>query len=61
VSPAEVKHALTGSGRATKDQIKRAISRMLSLTEPPESEHVCDAIALALVGAAREGANPWPL
>jgi len=60
VSPAEVKHALTGSGRANKDQIKRAISRMLSLTEPPESEHVCDAIALALVGAAREGANPWP-
>ena len=60
VSPAEVKHALTGSGRANKDQIRRAISRMLSLTEPPKSEHVCDAIALALVGAAREGANPWP-
>lgn len=57
VSPAEVKHALTGSGRATKDQIKRTITRMLALSEPPDSEHVCDAIALALVGAARSGVD----
>lgn len=55
VSPAEVKHALTGSGRATKDQIKRAVTRMLAMPEPPNSEHVYDAIALALVGAARAG------
>ena len=59
VSPAEVKHALTGSGRATKDQIKRAVTRMLSLAEAPKSEHVCDALALALVGAAREGIDLW--
>lgn len=57
VSPAEVKHALTGSGRATKEQIKRSITRMLALSEPPDSEHVCDAIALALVGAARAGVD----
>jgi crossover junction endodeoxyribonuclease RuvC len=55
VSPAEVKHALTGSGRASKEQIQRAVTRMLSLKEPPESEHACDALALAIVGAAREG------
>ena len=59
VSPAEVKHALTGSGRASKEQIKRAVTRMLSLLEPPDSEHVCDALALALVGAAREGVDLW--
>jgi crossover junction endodeoxyribonuclease RuvC len=59
VSPAEVKKALTGSGRASKEQIKRAVTRMLSLCEPPDSEHICDAIALALVGAAREGADLW--
>ena len=57
VSPAEVKSALTGSGRATKEQVQRAITRMLRLEEAPGNEHVCDALALALVGAAREGAN----
>jgi len=57
VSPAEVKSALTGSGRASKEQIQRAVTRMLGLQQAPRSEHVCDAIALALVGAAREGAS----
>ncbi len=60
VSPAEVKQALTGSGRASKKQIQRAVARMLSLKELPESDHVCDAIALALVGAARAGVDVWP-
>ena len=57
VSPAEVKQALTGSGRASKEQIRRAVTRMLRLKEPPASEHVCDALGLALVGAAREGVS----
>ena len=57
VSPAEVKSALTGSGRASKEQIRRAVTRMLALASPPESEHECDALALALVGAAREGVD----
>ncbi len=57
VSPAEVKQALTGSGRANKEQIQRAVTRMLGLKEPPQSEHACDALALAIVGAAREGIN----
>jgi len=59
LSPAEVKQALTGSGRASKEQIKRAVTRMLSLKEPPDSDHICDALALALVGAAREGVDLW--
>jgi len=57
IAPAEVKHALTGSGRASKEQMKRAVGRMLSLKSPPKSEHVCDALALALVGAGREGVS----
>jgi crossover junction endodeoxyribonuclease RuvC len=60
VSPAEVKQALTGSGRASKEQIKRAVTRMLSLQDPPDSDHVCDAMALALVGAARAGVDLSP-
>jgi crossover junction endodeoxyribonuclease RuvC len=57
LSPAEVKRALTGSGRASKEQIRRAVTRMLGLRAAPKSEHVCDALAMALVGAAREGAD----
>ncbi len=57
VSPAEVKRALTGSGRAGKEQIRRAVTRMLSLPGPPDSDHICDALALAIVGLAREGVN----
>ncbi len=57
VSPAEVKSALTGSGRATKEQIQHSLVRMLHLEAPPRNEHISDALALALVGAAREGAN----
>ncbi len=59
ISPAEVKQALTGSGRASKEQIKRAVTRVLSLPEAPGSAHICDALALALVGAAREGIDLW--
>ncbi|UCC67701.1 MAG: crossover junction endodeoxyribonuclease RuvC [Armatimonadota bacterium] len=57
VSPAEAKQALTGSGRASKEQIRRAVARMLALDEPPASDHVCDALALAIVGLAREGVS----
>ena len=60
IAPAEVKHALTGSGRASKEQIKRAVSHMLALKSPPKSEHVCDALALAVVGAGREGIEVSP-
>ncbi len=60
LSPAEVKQALTGSGRASKEQIRRAVTRMLGLRSAPRSEHVCDAMAIALVGAAREGADLGP-
>jgi crossover junction endodeoxyribonuclease RuvC len=55
VAPAEVKRALTGSGRASKEQIRRAVTRMCRLASAPASDHVCDALALALVGLAREG------
>ena len=59
ISPAEVKQALTGSGRASKEQIRRAVTRMLSLDAPPDSEHISDALAMAVVGAARHGVEVW--
>ena len=44
----KVKKLLTGSGRATKDQVQRAIKLELGLEMYPEPADVADAIALAL-------------
>ncbi len=46
-SPAEVKVAVTGSGRAEKAQMGRAIARELALTSPLALD-AADALALAL-------------
>jgi len=43
-----VKKNLTGSGRATKEQMQRAIKLELGLNQFPEPADVADAIALAL-------------
>jgi crossover junction endodeoxyribonuclease RuvC len=50
----EAKKALTGYGRASKEQVGRAICGLLRLSEPPDSEHIADALALAAVGALRK-------
>jgi len=44
----QVKRLLTGSGRANKLQIQRAVCREFSLAEPPEPPDVADAMAIAL-------------
>jgi crossover junction endodeoxyribonuclease RuvC len=44
----KVKKILTGSGRATKDQMQRAIKLELGFAEEPNPPDVADAIALAL-------------
>jgi len=44
----QVKRLLTGSGRASKLQMQRAICRELSLASPPEPPDVADALAIAL-------------
>ena len=43
-----VKKTITGSGRATKEQVQRTIQRELGLAELPEPPDVADAIATAL-------------
>jgi crossover junction endodeoxyribonuclease RuvC len=45
---ARIKKTLTGSGRAPKDQIQRAIRAELGLDRLPEPHDVADACALAL-------------
>lgn len=43
-----VKKIITGSGRAAKEQIQKAIQQEWNLPKPPEPNDVADALALAL-------------
>src|SRR5262245_25192215 len=44
----KVKKLVTGSGRASKEQMQHAIARELGLAGPPEPHDVADALAIAL-------------
>jgi crossover junction endodeoxyribonuclease RuvC len=47
-TPATIKLALTGYGRAEKFQIGLMAARLLRLAEPPKSHHAADALAVAI-------------
>jgi crossover junction endodeoxyribonuclease RuvC len=59
IKPTEVKSALTGSGRAEKGQIQKAVRRILRIEVPIQSSHAGDALALALTGLSRHGNFRW--
>jgi crossover junction endodeoxyribonuclease RuvC len=59
VRPTEVKSALTGSGRADKEQMKKAIRQILRIEGPLNSSHAGDALALALTGLSRNKNFHW--
>jgi len=44
----QVKKIITGAGRATKEQMQRAMQRELNLAKLPEPPDVADALAVAL-------------
>lgn len=44
----KVKKVVTGSGRASKEQMQHAIARELHLAGPPEPHDVADALGIAL-------------
>jgi len=48
---ASVKRAVTGSGSATKTQVKGMVVQLLRLAAPPQPDDVSDALALALAFA----------
>ena len=54
-SATQVKRILTGSGRASKSQVQRAIQRELGLAGLPEPPDVADALAIALCHHYLEG------
>jgi crossover junction endodeoxyribonuclease RuvC len=50
MTPAEVKQALTGYGRAEKQQMQKMVQRLLGLDQYPKPDDVADALAIALCG-----------
>lgn len=47
-TPLQVKSAVTGQGRATKDQVGYMVKVLLHLEEAPRPDDVADALAVAL-------------
>jgi crossover junction endodeoxyribonuclease RuvC len=47
-TPSEVKAAVTGNGRADKDQVTTMVTRLLRMTSPPRPADAADALALAI-------------
>ncbi len=56
-TPSEVKAAVSGSGRATKDQVGLMVTRILRLDSPPKPADAADALALAITHIWRGGAQ----
>jgi crossover junction endodeoxyribonuclease RuvC len=54
-TPSEVKAAVTGNGRADKDQVTTMVARLLRMTDPPRPADAADALALAICHLWRAG------
>ena len=55
-TPSEVKAAVTGNGRAGKEQITTMVTKLLRITDPPRPADAADALALAICHLWRGGA-----
>lgn len=55
-TPSEVKAAITGDGRAQKEQVAAMVVRILKLAEAPKPVDATDALALAICHVWRGGA-----
>lgn len=53
-----VKQAVTGRGRASKDQVQAMVMRILGLPEPPDTADASDALAVAICHLQRAAAGP---
>lgn len=56
-SPLQIKQAIVGYGRATKNQIQEMVKVLLSLDKLPRPDHAADALAVALTHAFRMKLN----
>ena len=53
-TPLEVKKAVTGKGRAGKEQVQKMVKVLLDLRELPPVDHISDALACAICYAHSE-------
>jgi crossover junction endodeoxyribonuclease RuvC len=56
-TPLEVKMALTGYGRADKQQMQQMVKRLLKLDKIPKPDDAADALAVALCHVNSDGFN----
>ena len=54
-TPSEVKAAVTGNGRAGKEQVTAMVTKLLRITDPPRPADAADALALAICHLWRAG------
>jgi crossover junction endodeoxyribonuclease RuvC len=54
-TPLQIKQALTGYGRATKEQVQEIVRSVLGLTKAPRPDDVADAVAAAICHANSSG------
>ncbi|MFC2061962.1 crossover junction endodeoxyribonuclease RuvC [Elusimicrobiota bacterium] len=47
-TPLQIKQALVGYGRATKDQVQFMVKNFLNMKEVPEPDHAADGLAAAI-------------
>lgn len=47
-TPLQIKTALTGYGRATKNQVQKSVKRILNLQDIPKPDDAADALAIAI-------------
>jgi crossover junction endodeoxyribonuclease RuvC len=52
-TPQQVKGAVCGNGRASKEQVARMVMTLLGLADVPSPDHASDALAVALCHANR--------
>lgn len=51
--PSEVKNAIVGNGRASKEQVQEMVQRLFGLPQRPTPNDVADALAIAVTGIYR--------
>jgi len=56
-TPSEVKAAVTGNGRADKNQVTAMVTRLLRVADPPRPADAADALALAICHIWRGGGD----
>jgi crossover junction endodeoxyribonuclease RuvC len=55
--PGEVKNAVIGHGRASKEQVQEMVQRLFSLPQRPTPNDMADALAIAVTGVYRHSGD----